>query len=65
MYICVCQGVSDKSLEKLIDEGQNDIKKLMKCSGVGIECGSCIRDIKRLVSESPRTMGKSLRSDQD
>lgn len=54
MYVCVCHALNDKSLEKLIDEGQNNMKKLMRCSGAGSDCGSCIGDVKKLLGQRDR-----------
>ncbi len=36
MYVCLCHGVSDKKIRKLVSEqGVTDIKGIKKCTALG------------------------------
>ncbi|UUM30864.1 (2Fe-2S)-binding protein [Vibrio japonicus] len=53
MYICLCHGVSDKKIKKLVmDEGVTDIKGIKKCTALGSQCGKCIRQAKAILVET-------------
>ena len=53
MYVCLCHGVSDKKIRKLVSEqGVTDIKGIKKCTALGTQCGKCIRMAKDIINES-------------
>jgi bacterioferritin-associated ferredoxin len=51
MYVCLCKGVSDRAIKKLVDEGVSSVAEVMRCTGAGTKCGSCISEIACLVED--------------
>jgi bacterioferritin-associated ferredoxin len=49
MYICVCKAVTDKEIEKIIDEEQLTYKELIKRLNIANQCGRCNKEIKILI----------------
>ncbi|WP_093274062.1 (2Fe-2S)-binding protein [Vibrio xiamenensis] len=53
MYVCLCHGVSDKKIKKLIlNEGITDIRGIKKCTALGSQCGKCVRQTKEIINET-------------
>ncbi|RZP85956.1 (2Fe-2S)-binding protein [Vibrio vulnificus] len=53
MYVCLCHGVSDKKIRKLvIEQGVADIRGIKKCTALGSQCGKCIRMAKEIINET-------------
>lgn len=46
MYICVCNGVTERHIGLAVAEGATSIRDLRKCLGVASECGRCARSAK-------------------
>lgn len=51
MYVCVCEGITDKQIKKAIDSGANTVRKLHDELGVASQCGQCGRCAKKILSE--------------
>ena len=51
MILCLCHGVSDRSVHQLIDEGAKDLREIGRSCGAGTDCGSCLTDVYRLLRE--------------
>lgn len=49
MYICLCNGVSDREICKAVEEGACSVEEIMYCTGAGTRCGSCIPEIEELL----------------
>ena len=49
MFVCLCKGVSDKQIRKLLEEGAVTLKDVMCASDAGRDCGSCVCDIKQML----------------
>ncbi len=49
MYICVCKAVTNHQLEAAISEGLCTRKQLVKCFGVGRDCGKCNKEVHDLL----------------
>lgn len=41
MYVCICKGISDKDIRKVMTTHQNT-KDILKTLGVGSDCGQCV-----------------------
>lgn len=53
MYICLCHGISDKKIRKLVvEQGVADMRGIKKCTALGSQCGKCIRAAKEIINES-------------
>ncbi|EGR0057502.1 (2Fe-2S)-binding protein [Vibrio vulnificus] len=59
MYVCLCHGVSDKKIRKLvIEQGVADIRGIKKCTALGSQCGKCIRMVKEIINETAPALFK-------
>ena len=52
MYVCLCHGLTEKELKKLITENQcRHMKSLQKHCGAGKDCGSCLLQVNQLLKK--------------
>ncbi|MEZ8144653.1 MULTISPECIES: (2Fe-2S)-binding protein [Enterovibrio] len=52
MYVCLCHGISDKTLKKLAyEQGMTDIRAIRKALPLGSQCGKCIRSAKEILQD--------------
>jgi bacterioferritin-associated ferredoxin len=51
MVVCLCQGVSDKSVRASIEAGARTRQQVTDACGAGDGCGGCHRSIKTLIVE--------------
>lgn len=42
MYVCLCNGITDKQIRAAIDRGARSITHLQDELGVATQCGSCL-----------------------
>ena len=52
MYICLCHGVNENTLREAIDRGARSVRELSAQTGCGTQCGSCVPQIRSLLSEA-------------
>jgi bacterioferritin-associated ferredoxin len=50
MFICLCHGVTDTSIESAIDDGAVTMKMLSKELKVGSQCGQCCSCTKKILN---------------
>ncbi|GAB2700231.1 (2Fe-2S)-binding protein [Aliiglaciecola sp. 3_MG-2023] len=44
MYVCLCHGITDKAIEKVVrEDGIGSTRELRAKLGVGSQCGRCIQ----------------------
>jgi bacterioferritin-associated ferredoxin len=41
MYVCLCQGVTDRQIRQSIEEGADTLRALRQQLGVMSQCGKC------------------------
>ena len=41
MYVCLCNGITEKDLQRHIAEGACCLEDLACCAGIGTGCGRC------------------------
>jgi bacterioferritin-associated ferredoxin len=51
MVVCLCQGISDKTVRASIAEGARTRQQVTEACGAGDGCGTCHRTIKTLIVE--------------
>ena len=51
MIVCLCYGVSDRTVRQLVGEGANTPQEIERACGAGGDCGTCKRHIGRLIEE--------------
>lgn len=54
MVVCLCQGVSEKTVRASIDEGARTRQQVTDACGAGDGCGTCHRTIKTIIVECRR-----------
>ena len=52
MIICVCNGVSDRSIKKAVKDGCDDFVDLMEILGIADESGTCFDDAYRVFEKA-------------
>ena len=56
MIVCVCAGVSERTLRKVVAEGATSLKQIERRCGAGGGCGACrplIRECLRAAEVAP------------
>jgi assimilatory nitrate reductase catalytic subunit len=53
MILCLCNGVSDKTVIEQAKEGKS-LKEIQQSTSVGSDCGSCLRECKRIHKENKK-----------
>lgn len=52
MYVCLCQGVTDRQIREAVDEGASSMRKLRMELGVASACGRCAQHAKQVLDEA-------------
>ena len=52
MYICLCNGITEREIRARADEGLCTLAELESCLGVGAGCGRCRHAAKEVLNES-------------
>lgn len=51
MYVCICQGVTDRQIREAVEDGASTMRHLRKELGVAACCGRCAPHAKALLDE--------------
>jgi bacterioferritin-associated ferredoxin len=62
MYVCLCTGVTEKTIREVLREGASTVEEVMYCTGAGTRCGSCAAGIAELVLEHEAAEGEQAKS---
>jgi bacterioferritin-associated ferredoxin len=49
MYVCLCNGVTDRDILQAIEAGASSAEEVAHCTGAGTRCGSCVRAVAAIV----------------
>lgn len=49
MYVCVCNGVTDKDIQREVDAGCESLSDITMNTGLGANCGSCVTLAETLI----------------
>lgn len=52
MYVCLCQGITDKDIRNAINEGCCNYKEVRETLEIAKQCGKCGCLAKQLVKEA-------------
>lgn len=52
MYVCICNGVTDRQVREAADAGCASITELTMRTGVGANCGSCLGAAETILAEA-------------
>lgn len=58
MYVCICAGLTDGRIQKLLESGLN-LDQIREQTGAGSHCGKCIRDLQRIEEETAPVLAKT------
>ncbi|MFC3912991.1 (2Fe-2S)-binding protein [Pseudaeromonas sharmana] len=50
MYICLCQGVTDRDITDLLQQGGVGMRQLRQQLKVGSQCGRCTCTVRQMVN---------------
>jgi bacterioferritin-associated ferredoxin len=54
MLVCQCNGVSDRTIRRVIRAGASSVRQVARGCGAGASCGDCALAIRRLIrAEAP------------
>lgn len=51
MYVCVCKGVSDRTVLATIRAGARTVNDVGKRCGAGTDCGACRGSIREMLED--------------
>ena len=51
MYVCICNGVTDRDIRQVAEAGCHTIPELTMRTGCGASCGSCLELAAQLLDE--------------
>lgn len=51
MIVCICKGISDKTIRFLVQNGAKCLRDVMMKCNAASDCGSCACDVKALVEK--------------
>ena len=52
MYVCICNGITDKQIKKAIAGGVTSLEELHDELGVASQCGSCSDHAMMIIDEA-------------
>ena len=61
MYVCLCKGVSDRTVKACIREGAMTVGLVGAACGAGTDCGSCRGMIADLIEEHEEALADAAR----
>ena len=52
MYVCLCNGISDKKIRQAVRQfSPHSFQQLKKCIPVGNQCGKCVRAAREVMED--------------
>ena len=54
MYVCICNGITDKQIRRAAKAGAMNMRALQSELGVATGCGSCHEAASKILSECDR-----------
>jgi len=52
MYVCICNGVTDRDIRQAADAGCRSLAELTMRTGCGATCGTCLDMAAQLLQET-------------
>lgn len=52
MYVCLCKGVTDRTIRQAVDDGVSSMRELRQQFGVAAQCGCCKQCAKEVLGEA-------------
>ncbi len=57
MLVCQCNGVSDRTVRRVIQAGATSVGQVAQGCGAGACCGGCANAIRKLIGSEAGTQG--------
>jgi len=54
MVVCLCEGVSEKRVQRAIEQGASSRRQVTEACGAGGVCGGCHTTIVEMIRQCPR-----------
>lgn len=51
MYVCLCNGISDKKIRQAVRQFPHSFQQLKKFIPVGNQCGKCVRAAREVMED--------------
>ena len=51
MYVCVCNGVTDRQVREAVEKGCGSVGELTMLTGAGANCGSCLDMAAEMIAQ--------------
>ncbi|MCC7096787.1 MAG: (2Fe-2S)-binding protein [Thermomonas sp.] len=51
MYVCICNGVTDRTIRESADAGCESVAEMTMRTGAGACCGSCVGLVAEIIAE--------------
>jgi bacterioferritin-associated ferredoxin len=58
MYVCLCEGVTDRTIRKAIRRGATTLDELGRSCGAGTGCGGCWETLQELIAHPERPLDR-------
>jgi len=52
MIVCICHGISDRTIDRAIDEGCRSVRQVGRRCRAGTDCGACRASIKSMIRDA-------------
>jgi bacterioferritin-associated ferredoxin len=52
MYVCICNGVTDRDIRQAAEAGCRSLAELTMRTGCGATCGTCLETASQLLEET-------------
>lgn len=53
MFVCLCEGVSDRAIRAAIAAGAHTVDELGEACGAGTGCGGCVHYLEEMLEPVP------------
>ncbi|MBV2208699.1 MAG: (2Fe-2S)-binding protein [Thermomonas sp.] len=51
MYVCICNGVTDRQILEVAEAGCDSVAEMTMRTGAGSSCGSCLGLVAEMIEE--------------
>ena len=60
MYLCLCHGVTDYMIKRLVSKGARNIKDIKTACRAGSSCGSCVCSITKVLECAKKDVSNNI-----
>jgi len=50
MYVCICHSITEKDIQKAVNNGASSVMKLAELTMLGTQCGNCTKYADQVLS---------------